>query len=168
MLLSAVRMTSVSIQAAGYKEGSIRQLCRVAGYSTRSPKFKLRPPPRYLGFRRVGSRLVEHLFSRHVCVGEGAVKSLGPSSRDRAGPPHTFPQNSENFFYSRQRRRGNHDGESAAKNCREIQGGGRSDADRHRAGVNRSGRLGKVRNDERSDWQAAWALFPGSIAYAGM
>jgi hypothetical protein len=34
--------------------------------------------------------------------------------------------------------------------------------------VNRSGRLGKVRNDERSDWQAAWALFPGSIAYAGM
>jgi hypothetical protein len=42
MLLSAVRMTSVSIQAAGYKEGSIRQLCRVAGCSTRSPKFKLR------------------------------------------------------------------------------------------------------------------------------
>jgi DNA modification methylase len=36
---------------------------------------------------------------------------------------------------------------------------------RHRAGVNRSGRLGKVRNDERADWQAAWALFPGSIAY---
>jgi hypothetical protein len=36
MQLSAVRMTSVSIQAAGYKEGSIRQLCRVAGYSTRS------------------------------------------------------------------------------------------------------------------------------------
>jgi DNA modification methylase len=36
---------------------------------------------------------------------------------------------------------------------------------RHRAGVNRSGRVGKVRNDERSDWQAAWALFPGSIAY---
>jgi DNA modification methylase len=36
---------------------------------------------------------------------------------------------------------------------------------RHRAGVNRSGRLGKVRNDQRSDWQSAWALFPGSIAY---
>ena len=36
---------------------------------------------------------------------------------------------------------------------------------RHRAGVNRSGRVGKVRNDERSDWEAAWALFPGSIAY---
>jgi len=33
---------------------------------------------------------------------------------------------------------------------------------RHRAGVNRSGRLGKVRNDERADWQAAWALFPGT------
>jgi DNA modification methylase len=36
---------------------------------------------------------------------------------------------------------------------------------RHRAGVNRSSRVGKVRNDERADWQAAWALFPGSIAY---
>jgi DNA modification methylase len=36
---------------------------------------------------------------------------------------------------------------------------------RHRAGVNRSGRLGKVHNDERADWQSAWALFPGSIAY---
>lgn len=36
---------------------------------------------------------------------------------------------------------------------------------RHRAGVNRSGRVGKVRNDERADWEAAWALFPGSIAY---
>ncbi len=36
---------------------------------------------------------------------------------------------------------------------------------RHRAGVNRSGRLGKVCNDERADWQAAWALFPGNIAY---
>jgi hypothetical protein len=99
MLLSAVRMTSVSIQAAGYKEGSIRQLCRVAGYSTRSPKFKLRQPPRCLGFRRVRSRLVEHLFSRHVCVGEGAVKSLGPSSRDRVAATRAFPQNSENFFY---------------------------------------------------------------------
>jgi DNA modification methylase len=36
---------------------------------------------------------------------------------------------------------------------------------RHRAGVNRSKRLGKVKNDERADWGAAWALFPGSIAY---
>jgi DNA modification methylase len=36
---------------------------------------------------------------------------------------------------------------------------------RHRAGVNRSERVGKVRNDERADWEAAWALFPGNIAY---
>ena len=36
---------------------------------------------------------------------------------------------------------------------------------RHRAGVNRSGRLGKVHNDERADWEAAWALFAGNIAY---
>jgi hypothetical protein len=35
---------------------------------------------------------------------------------------------------------------------------------RHRAGVNRSSRVGKVRNDECADWEAAWALFPGSIA----
>lgn len=36
---------------------------------------------------------------------------------------------------------------------------------RHRAGVNRSKRKGKVQNDEQADWGAAWALFPGSIAY---
>jgi DNA modification methylase len=36
---------------------------------------------------------------------------------------------------------------------------------RHRAGVNRSERVGKVRNDERADLEAAWALFPGGIAY---
>jgi hypothetical protein len=36
---------------------------------------------------------------------------------------------------------------------------------RHRAGVNRSGRTGKVQNDERADWEAAWALFPGNVAY---
>lgn len=36
---------------------------------------------------------------------------------------------------------------------------------RHRAGVNHSGRVGRVRNDERADWEAAWALFPGNIAY---
>jgi DNA modification methylase len=36
---------------------------------------------------------------------------------------------------------------------------------RHRSGVNRSSRIGKVQNDERADWSEAWALFPGSIAY---
>jgi DNA modification methylase len=36
---------------------------------------------------------------------------------------------------------------------------------RHRAGVSRSSRRGKVNNDERADWAAAWRLFPGSIAY---
>jgi DNA modification methylase len=36
---------------------------------------------------------------------------------------------------------------------------------RHRLGVNQSARVGKVRNDERADWEAAWALFPGHIAY---
>jgi len=36
---------------------------------------------------------------------------------------------------------------------------------RHKAGVNRSSRVGKVQNDERADWGAAWALFPGDIAY---
>ena len=36
---------------------------------------------------------------------------------------------------------------------------------RHRAGVNRSKRIGKVQNDERADWEAAWALFRGNIAY---
>jgi DNA modification methylase len=36
---------------------------------------------------------------------------------------------------------------------------------RHRVGVNRSSRRGKVKNDERADWGPAWALFPGSIAY---
>jgi hypothetical protein len=36
---------------------------------------------------------------------------------------------------------------------------------RHRAGVNNSERTGRVRNDERADWEAASALFPGNIAY---
>jgi DNA modification methylase len=36
---------------------------------------------------------------------------------------------------------------------------------RHRVRVNKSARVGKVQNDERADWQAAWALFPGAIAY---
>jgi len=37
---------------------------------------------------------------------------------------------------------------------------------RARAGVNRNKRkLGKVDNDDRADWRAAWALFPGDVAY---
>jgi DNA modification methylase len=36
---------------------------------------------------------------------------------------------------------------------------------RHRIGVNRSARRGKVRNDQEADWGAAWGLFPGNIAY---
>jgi hypothetical protein len=36
---------------------------------------------------------------------------------------------------------------------------------RHRAGVNKSTRIGKVENDGRADWEEAWALFPGNIAY---
>jgi DNA modification methylase len=36
---------------------------------------------------------------------------------------------------------------------------------RHRAGVNRSTRTGKVRNDDKADWADAWKLFPGNIAY---
>jgi len=36
---------------------------------------------------------------------------------------------------------------------------------RHRMGVNKSARTGKVENDERADWSAAWTLFPGTIAY---
>ena len=36
---------------------------------------------------------------------------------------------------------------------------------RHRAGVNRSARRGKVRNDNQADWGTAWSLFPGNIAY---
>jgi DNA modification methylase len=36
---------------------------------------------------------------------------------------------------------------------------------RHRAGVNNSARTGKVQNDGRADWEAAWQLFPGNIAY---
>ena len=36
---------------------------------------------------------------------------------------------------------------------------------RHRAGVNRSSRTGKVANDAIADWSAAWVLFPGHIAY---
>lgn len=36
---------------------------------------------------------------------------------------------------------------------------------RREAGVNRSERLGQVRNDDRADWREAWALFPGDVAY---
>lgn len=36
---------------------------------------------------------------------------------------------------------------------------------RHRLGVNKSNKRGKVKNDERADWSEAWALFPGNIAY---
>ena len=36
---------------------------------------------------------------------------------------------------------------------------------RHRLGVNKSDKRGKIKNDERADWAAAWALFPGAIAY---
>jgi hypothetical protein len=36
---------------------------------------------------------------------------------------------------------------------------------REQRGLSRSGRRGKVRNDERADWSATWALFPGNIAY---
>jgi DNA modification methylase len=37
---------------------------------------------------------------------------------------------------------------------------------RVRAGVNRSRKkLGKVENDDRADWRASWALFPGDVAY---
>ncbi len=36
---------------------------------------------------------------------------------------------------------------------------------RHQRGVNKSERRNKVRNDEMADWAAAWALFPGNIAY---
>lgn len=36
---------------------------------------------------------------------------------------------------------------------------------RHRLGVNKSARRAKVRNDTKADWQAAWALFPGDVAY---
>src|ERR1019366_6525469 len=36
---------------------------------------------------------------------------------------------------------------------------------RNLAGVNNSKRMGKVSNDDRSDWREAWALFPGDVAY---
>ncbi len=36
---------------------------------------------------------------------------------------------------------------------------------RHKAGINNSGRQGKVQNDDRADWTEAWALSPARVAY---
>ena len=36
---------------------------------------------------------------------------------------------------------------------------------RNEAGVSTTMRTGKVLNDDRADWRAAWALFPGDVAY---
>ena len=36
---------------------------------------------------------------------------------------------------------------------------------RHKLGVSASARTGTVANDDRADWAAAWALFPGDVAY---
>src|SRR5262249_31351671 len=36
---------------------------------------------------------------------------------------------------------------------------------RHDAGLNGSDSIGKVRNDDRVDWTAAYELFPGDVAY---
>jgi len=36
---------------------------------------------------------------------------------------------------------------------------------RNEAGVSATMRTGKVLNDDRTDWRAAWALFPGDVAY---
>ena len=36
---------------------------------------------------------------------------------------------------------------------------------RNRAGASQTRRTGKVLNDDRADWRAAWALFPGEVAY---
>jgi DNA modification methylase len=36
---------------------------------------------------------------------------------------------------------------------------------RHRAGVSQSAKNNKIRNDRQADWEPAWALFPGHIAY---
>lgn len=36
---------------------------------------------------------------------------------------------------------------------------------RNEAGVSSTRRTGRVMNDDRADWRAAWALFPGDVAY---
>ena len=33
------------------------------------------------------------------------------------------------------------------------------------AGVSQTDRVGRVENDDQADWRAAWALFPGDVAY---
>lgn len=36
---------------------------------------------------------------------------------------------------------------------------------RHKAGINKSKRVGSVANDDVADWTDAWRLFPGQVAY---
>ena len=36
---------------------------------------------------------------------------------------------------------------------------------RNESGASQTRRTGKVMNDDRADWRAAWALFPGQVAY---
>jgi DNA modification methylase len=36
---------------------------------------------------------------------------------------------------------------------------------RNAVGLSETKRVGKVANDDRADWRAAWALFPGEVAY---
>jgi len=36
---------------------------------------------------------------------------------------------------------------------------------RHRAGINKTKRTGKIANDHQVDWTPAWRLFPGDVAY---
>lgn len=36
---------------------------------------------------------------------------------------------------------------------------------RNTVGASTTARTGQVRNDDRADWRAAWALFPGDVAY---
>lgn len=36
---------------------------------------------------------------------------------------------------------------------------------RNEAGVSATARTGKIANDDRADWRAAWKLFPGDVAY---
>lgn len=39
---------------------------------------------------------------------------------------------------------------------------------RNEAGASKTRRTGKVLNDDRADWRAAWALFPGTWPTSGM
>lgn len=36
---------------------------------------------------------------------------------------------------------------------------------RHKAGINNSGRQGKVQNDDKADWSEAWSLSPAKVCY---